>query len=366
MVGRQSNKTTDDNDDHYLKKELYQKLYSDPTMFEFLQNCALDGLWYWNLENTEDEWMSARFWETLGYDPAAQPHKASAWQSLIFPEDKALALASFEQHLNNPDHPYDLVVRYWHRNGSTVWIRCRGIIIRDNQGKALRMLGAHTDITGIKQAQEERDQALRERKNYLQALFDNALDSIFTLDPQGMILSCNQTMSRTLGYSRGELTSRFFDEIIATGHRTTDYLTRLNQGHPSIKRKLKTDIQVVNRQGKRLDMSMTLGKIPSPEGETLIGSLHDISERKRVEKLKDAFVSTVNHELRTPLTSIQCNIDLLAKQWQRQWSESGRELLSIAQANTLRIVNIVNDILDMQKLLLAVFRLNGSDSILNP
>ncbi|MBW2467360.1 MAG: response regulator, partial [Deltaproteobacteria bacterium] len=121
----------------------------------FLQDGSLDGLWYWDLENLENEWMNPRFWTLLGYDPQEKKHLASEWQDLIYSEDLQVALDNFHKHCSNPNHPYDQVVRYRHKNGSTVWIRCRGIVIRDETGKPIRMLGAHTDLTPLKQAEEE-------------------------------------------------------------------------------------------------------------------------------------------------------------------------------------------------------------------
>ena len=140
---------------HYLERELYRRIFEDSDLFDFLQEGSLDGLWYWNLENPDHEWMSARFWELLGYDPSEKAHLASEWQAMIFPEDLEAALANLESHLADPNHPYDQIVRYWHKSGSTVWVRCRGIAIRDAAGRAIRMLGAHNDVTALKRAEEE-------------------------------------------------------------------------------------------------------------------------------------------------------------------------------------------------------------------
>ncbi|UTV31033.1 sensor domain-containing diguanylate cyclase [Photobacterium atrarenae] len=145
---------------HYLKTELYTLLNQESEIFEFLQAGSLDGLWYWDLENPTHEWMSPKFWTLLGYDPTEKQHLAAEWQELIFPEDLQVALNNFKQHCQDPLHPYDQVVRYRHKNGSTVWVRCRGIAIRDSSGKPVRMLGAHNDVTALKQTEE----ALR-RKN---------------------------------------------------------------------------------------------------------------------------------------------------------------------------------------------------------
>lgn len=146
---------------NYLKKELYDKVKQDTTIFEFIQNGSLDGMWYWDIESPENEWMSPRFWEVLGYDPGDKEHLASEWKNIINPIDLEMALDNFGKHCENPNHPYDQIVRYTHKNGSTVWIRCRGIAIRNERGDVVRMLGAHTDITELKETEAAYESELR-------------------------------------------------------------------------------------------------------------------------------------------------------------------------------------------------------------
>lgn len=122
-------------DHHYLESELQELIQRDPTLFTFLREGSLDGMWYWDLEKPDQEWMDNRFWELFGYDPETKRHDPAEWQEMI--------------HLEDPTHPYDQVVRYTHNNGSTVYVRCRGLAIRDNDGKPLRMLGVHNDITEL-------------------------------------------------------------------------------------------------------------------------------------------------------------------------------------------------------------------------
>ena len=81
---------------------------------------SLDGIWYWDLETQEDEWMSPRFWVTLGHDPPERKHLAPEWQDLIDPDDLQIAIDNFTKHCADPNHPYDQVVRYRHRDGCTV------------------------------------------------------------------------------------------------------------------------------------------------------------------------------------------------------------------------------------------------------
>jgi PAS domain S-box-containing protein len=139
---------------NYLKSELYSLLKEDPRIFDFIQEAALDGLWYWDLEQPENEWMNPKFWKVLGYNPEEMPHKAEAWQDKINQEDLQLATENFKQHLDDETFPYDQVVRYFHKDGHTVWIRCKGMAIRDKDGIPTRMLGAHNEITDLKKKEQ--------------------------------------------------------------------------------------------------------------------------------------------------------------------------------------------------------------------
>jgi PAS domain S-box-containing protein len=134
-------------DNHYLKKELYDLVKTDNTIFDFIQDSSLDGIWYWDLDNPEEEWMSPKFWSVLGYDHTVMPHNPSAWRDIVNADDLKLSNELFIKHCENPEIPFDQTIRYTHKNGSIVWIRCRGLAIRDKEGKPIRMLGSHQDIT---------------------------------------------------------------------------------------------------------------------------------------------------------------------------------------------------------------------------
>lgn len=176
--------------EHYLKTELYKLLSESNEVFDALQGASLDGLWYLDIENPENEWMNDRFWETLGYDPKDKKHLSSEWQDIIHPEDLKSALAEFEKHLKDPNYPYSVIVRYKHKNGSTVWIKCRGMAIRNKYGKPIRMLGAHNDITSLKVAELK----LADVNNFSELMFNASEDLMFIKDSQYRIIKINQAM----------------------------------------------------------------------------------------------------------------------------------------------------------------------------
>jgi PAS domain S-box-containing protein len=145
------------------------------------------------------------------------PHKASAWQDVIFPEDLQMSFDNAAKHFENPNYPYDQIVRYKHKDGSTVWIRCRGLAIRDENGKPIRMLGAHHDLTEIKKAEEQHKQALvklKESETRLQALSDATNEALF-FSKKGICIDANKAAEKMFGYTHEEFIGIFGTDVIA-------------------------------------------------------------------------------------------------------------------------------------------------------
>ena len=103
-------------DNHYLKNEIYALVKADNTIFDFIQESSLDGIWYWDLDKHEEEWMSPKFWSVLGYDFKDMPHKPSAWRDIVNADDFKLANELIIKHFENPEIPFDKTIRYTHKN----------------------------------------------------------------------------------------------------------------------------------------------------------------------------------------------------------------------------------------------------------
>jgi PAS domain S-box-containing protein len=82
----------------------------------------------------------------------------------------------------------------------------------------------------------------------------------------------------------------------------------------------------------------------------MMGTVHDITERKKLDRLKNEFISTVSHELRTPLTSIRGAIGLLAGQFADTLPGNVRQMLEIADRNSRQLAALINDLLDLEKI----------------
>jgi len=190
--------------DHPLKREFYHELRTNPAILTFLEADALDGLWYWDLENPQNGWMSPGFWRTLGFPPGEKNNHSPQWQKLILPEDLRAACEDFRQHCTDSNHnTHDQLVRFRHQDGSAVMVRCHGLAIRDASGKPVRMLGVHHDVSAILQ-----EEGHRVSEQQFRLFFEKAAVGAVQLDQNLRIIRVNQRYCEITGYSAKELLGR--------------------------------------------------------------------------------------------------------------------------------------------------------------
>lgn len=115
----------------------------------------------WDHDLVKDEiFHSPRWWEMVGYTPAELPPHAELWLHLMHPDDVAQATHVFETACQGDTRNYEVEARLRHKSGHYVPVLSRGVIVRDAQGKAIRVAGTNTDLTERKQAEEARLAAL--------------------------------------------------------------------------------------------------------------------------------------------------------------------------------------------------------------
>ncbi len=172
------------------------------------------------------------------------------------------------------------------------------------------------------------------------------------VDHRGKIVMMNNEVERLFGYRRDELIGQNVDVLVPV--RMRGQHLRHREGftrHPEARRMgAGRDLFGLRRDGTEFPIEVGLNPIQTGEGILVLGAIVDISERKRLERLKDEFVSTVSHELRTPLTSISGSLGLLIGGAAGPLPERAARLLAIAHTNSQRLVRLVNDILDIEKM----------------
>ena len=268
--------------ENYLREELYHKIKTENQIFEFLQDAALDGIWYWDLEKPENEWMSPSFWKTLGFEPGEKQHRSSEWQSLIHPDDLEIATENLKMHLKDPAYPYDQVVRYKHKNGSTVWIRCRGMAIRNKHGEATRLLGAHIDITNLMHSQQK----LNRLKNEFETVFNGTQDALFLIEVKGTkkfkFLRNNRTHQQATGITQAMIEGKSPYDLL--GEDAGDTVANHYQDCVNQRRVVTYEETLELPSGKKI-WHTTLSPIMDNQIVThIVGSAIDITAQKMLEK----------------------------------------------------------------------------------
>lgn len=209
------------------------------------------------------------------------------------------------------------------------------------------------------------ESALRLSEGRYRTLVDTLPHGIEDIDPSGVILFANAAHHRQYEYSEGELIGRNVVDLVATEEEREslrEYLAFLvtEQPEPTTyfgKKKTAT--------GRIIDVQVDWNYRRDQEGHVIgfTSVITDISERLRVERMKDEFISTVSHELRTPLTSIRGALGLIATGAAGALSGDLKDMVEIAHKNSTRLGRLVDDILDIGKIESAgmVFRIEPLD-----
>jgi PAS domain S-box-containing protein len=184
-----------------------------------------------------------------------------------------------------------------------------------------------------------------------QAVLDSAIDAILTLNPSGTVETINAAGQRMFGYSADELPRRDLSAVLEMDtQRPGPFLERLIGPSRSLKAGVTQEMTGRRRNGETFPADVALGEMRLPEGLRFVAIIRDISERQRVAKLKEEFVSTVSHELRTPLTSIAGSLGLVSGGAAGEVPAPAKRLVNIALTNCQRLVRLINDVLDIEKM----------------
>lgn len=322
------------------------------------------------------------------------------WVRALHPDDRERVDAAWYEAAQNQTL-FRLEYRFQRPDGSTSWVFGQAVAEWSSDGQTMGYVGTITDISDRKQAEialqtlnaelEQRvaqrtielhhiNQALLQEIEVRQQteadlqqtiaevtdLYNNAPCGYHTVDVDGFFVRINDTELRWLGYSREELLHQKKCTEILTSESARKYKSNSalfqQQGYVNDQ-----EYQAVRKDGSLVDISINAVAIRDETGEITMSRVMvtDISDRKRNEaeqqriaRMKDEFVSVVSHELRTPLTAVYGALNLLVENTISANSEQGQRVIQIAADNAKRLVNLVNDILDLERLASGKISLN--------
>jgi len=208
-------------------------------------------------------------------------------------------------------------------------------------------VSTYTDITLQKHAEE----ALRDSEERYRSIFATTQVGISLTDWNGKYIECNEAWHRMLGYTK--------DEILTLSNLDISHPDDEEISNENLKNLMAgtLDSYRLEKRYRRKDGTVfwgdiTVNPVRDANGRVIasMGMCIDVTERKRVDEIKDEFISTISHELRTPLTSIRGSLGLISSGRLGEIPEKAADMLALGYRNVERLITLVNDILDFEKL----------------
>ncbi|WP_431095379.1 PAS domain S-box protein [Polaromonas aquatica] len=326
------------------RKETEQVLRESEERFRALT--ALSSDWFWE----QDE--NFRFVEVPGEVPSAtgitkSAHGKTPWE-LDYINIEAAALAKYKATIARHEVFRDLESTRLDSKGRLHYFSISGVPKFDANGKFTGYRGTGRDTTEMRRVTE----ALRTSEAQLREITDTVPAWITYADANQQLRFHNRAYEEVFGLTNEQLEGKTIREILGDEMYAVvkPRVDEVLQGYPVVYERA----QKTARGGMR---DYVVNYFPrygdGPDEGKVIGFYtlaNDVTELKRIDRMKSEFVSTVSHELRTPLTSIRGSLGLISGGVAGQLPDTVKTLVGIAKTNCERLIRLINDILDIEKI----------------
>jgi PAS domain S-box-containing protein len=210
------------------------------------------------------------------------------------------------------------------------------------------------ELTAAKESAERAAEVNEELSRSKQLILNSAGEGIFGLNADGIATFVNPSAARMLEWPVEELVGKNLHLLIhaeSTGAGVSLASCEVCSGGAQGSTLISRTANFRCRSGRTFPVEYAAGAIVDRGNKGgVVVTFRDVTERRAVEQLKSEFVSTVSHELRTPLTSIRGALGLLSSGMLGPIGQKGQRMLEIAVTNTDRLVRLINDILDLERI----------------
>jgi PAS domain S-box-containing protein len=208
------------------------------------------------------------------------------------------------------------------------------------------------------------EEALRASEARTRSVLDNMLEALVVVNEDSVIEAVNPAAEKTFGYPAAQLVGQHLKTLLPRG-RMPDAEGYLRDARKRALGKV-TTWEGRRKNGDLFPFELSLYEFTTAHGRSFAGHVRDLSERHEVERMKKEFVATVSHELRTPLASIRGSLSLLSAGVLGPLGTDAAEAVGIAERNTLHLIALINDILDLERLENGRLEMNLRPSSLGP
>lgn len=239
----------------------------------------------------------------------------------------------------------------------SVWMITRGLTDRlktmsDNAWRLASsmplnpVVAGHDEIAYLDLVFHNMQDALNESNRREHALLENAVDIICSIDSSDAFTAINPAVCQMLGYEPDELLGHSCLSIVAEEDRShaERMLSQIRMESTSTT----FECRMLKKGGAMVDVLWSAQR--SESGSTMISIIHDISEERDAERMKQEVIKMVTHDLKTPLTTIRIFLEMLEDGALGSLSESGHELVGSADRSAERMLTLIGDLLDIEKI----------------
>jgi len=285
---------------------------------------------------------------TLGY--SAEELAGTPLRNYIDPDHLAEYDAYFEALKQDTDQEHQGRFYLRGKTGQLCIVAYRNRVLH-LPGADPVVLSHGIDITEQTKAEEELTALTRQH----QSILDSVGDGIWGVDMEGRVTFINRSGAAMLGYTPQELLGQNMHALLHHTHADgspypaeecplTGSLTRETPLHVS-------DDVFWRKDGTSLPVEyVACPLVENGRADGIVVAFTDVTERRRLDRMKDEFIATVSHELRTPLTSLRAALGLVASGALESRPEKIRPMLDIALTNCDRLIRLVNDIVDFERI----------------
>ncbi len=353
-------------------------LFISEQRYDLAMKASKDGLFDWNLL-TNEIYYSPNWKKILGYKNNELPNDFSVWEKFTHPKDVKRSWKMLTEVINKKKDRFEMEFKMKHKDGHWVDILSRADAVFDEAGKAIRIVGTHIDITERKHVEVKLIAAKEEAEENeikFRTLFNELKEGV-TLTHNGVLVDLNDIMLSKLGFqNKAEVIGKSLLDFMTPESRqiALDEIKKV-QGN-----KIKTshtEFVFNSKDGTQFIVAMNGSKIEFKGKIYGLSVHHDITESKRVEaelvlakekaeesdRLKSAFLANMSHEIRTPMNGILGFTSLLKEPGLS--GENQQKYISVIEKSGDRMLDTINDIIDISKIESEQVNVSVSDINLN-
>ena len=334
-------------------KNIEAKLIESEQRYQMALEAADLGIWD-HLVGTDKTFYSRKWKSMLGYYPDEIPDNYSVWEELLHPEDKDRMIHFIKNFINSDLRVYEADLRLKHKNGNYVWIRSSATAIRDENGKAIRILGTHRDITEEKKSESE-------LRKLHQAIIQSPITVVIT-DTEGYIEFFNPAFCKITGWNDHEIIGKK-PNMLKSGFHPSSYYDNLWKTISSGK-EWQGEFKNKKKNGEFYWELANISPIRNNFGTIthFVKIAENISYMKKIEKdlkkakqdaeiannYKNHFLANMSHEIRTPINTIIGFSELIKNE--NLTAQKHKKYSEIIEENSQALLRLIDDIIDVAKI----------------